>query len=44
MEMRGTRNGPSGENDSMMRVVQGMMQSQQQHAELLCQGLWLHPD
>ena len=49
MERRGTRNGPGtfrdgpyGEND-MMRILQGMINSQQQQTELLRQGLLTAP-
>ena len=49
MERWGTRNGldtlcegPYGEND-MMRILQGMMNSQQQQTELLRQGLLTAP-
>ena len=50
MERRGTRNGagtsqdgPNRDNDGMMRILQGMMQSQQQQTELLRQGLLVTP-
>ena len=43
MERRGTRNGPSRENDSMVRVLQGIMESQQKQTELLRQGLLIAP-
>ena len=50
MERRGTRNGAgtsqdgsNRDNDGMMRVLQGMMQSQQQQTELLRQGLLVAP-
>jgi len=50
MKRWGTRNSPgtsqdgsSRDNDSLMRVLQGMMQSQQQQTELLRQGLLVAP-
>ena len=50
MERRGTRNGAgtsqdgsSRDNDGMIRILQGMMQSQQQQTELLRQGLLVAP-
>ena len=48
MERRGTRNGPNASqdglnSDGMMRVLQGMMQNQQQQTELLRQGLLVAP-
>jgi len=49
MERQGTRNGPGtsrkgpyGEND-MMRILQGIMNSQQKQTELLRQGLLTAP-
>jgi len=50
MKRMRTRNGPgtsrdssSGENDNMMRIIQGMMESQLQQTELLRQGLLTVP-
>jgi len=43
MKRQGTRNGSSKENDSMMRVLQGMMESQQMQMELMRQGLLVVP-
>jgi len=49
MERQGTRNdlgtsqdGSSRDKDSLMRVLQGMMQSQQQQTELHVKDCWLH--
>jgi len=43
MERREKRNGPSRENNSITRVLQGMMESQQKQTELLRQGLLVAP-
>jgi len=50
MERRGTRNGAgtsqdgsNRDNDDMIRILQGMMQSRQQQTELLRQGLLVVP-
>ena len=43
MKRRGTHNGSSRDNDSMMRVLQGMMESQQMQMELMRQGLLVVP-
>ena len=50
MERRGILNGagtsqdgPNRDNDGLIRILQGMMQSQQQQTELLRQGLLVAP-
>ena len=43
MKKRGTRNGSSRENDSMMRVLQGMIERQQKQMESFFKDYWLHP-
>jgi len=50
MERRGSRNspgpsrnGPTGENADIMRILQNMMKNQQKQTELLRQGLIAAP-
>ena len=51
IERQGTRNGPgtsqdgsNRDNDNLKRVLQRMMQSQQQQTEFLRKDCWLHPE